>query len=78
MAEVTATSSQVGNPGPRHLVKHKKNAKKRQNLKENFANAKDMDGIDIQELIGEFLSAMGHNVVSSTLIGRNTGRIFFD
>ena len=31
-----------------------------------------MAGADIKELVGEFLSIMGHNVITSTMIGRNT------
>ena len=31
-----------------------------------------MTGADIKELVGEFLSIMGHNVITSTMIGRNT------
>ena len=72
LAEYTSTESKVGDPGPRKLIKHKTNVKKRTNLKQNYQNAKAMEGADRQELVGEFLSNMGHNVVSSTLVGRKT------
>ena len=58
--------------GPRQLVKHRKQADKRMELKINFQNAKKMDGADIKELVGEFMSIMGHNVITSTMIGRST------
>ena len=57
---------------PRKLVKHKVMAQKRFDLKESYEKAKQMNNVNKSELIGEYLSIMGHNIISSTMIGRLT------
>ena len=58
--------------GPRKLVKHKTQAQKRKEIKHAYNEDKKKRGVDTGDLIGEFLSVMGHNVITSTMIGRNT------
>ena len=60
--------------GPRQQVKHRKLAQKRINIKTTYEKDRETEGIDKNELLGDFLSAMGHNVVSSTLVGRMNDR----
>ena len=72
LAEYNTAESKLGDPGPRRLKTQKTMATKRTNIKTNYENARGMNGADRQELVSEFLSHMGHNVVSSTLVGRNT------
>ena len=71
-AEYKIAESKTATAGPRQLVKHRTQADKRKELKSNFAKDKTMAGADIKELVGEFLSIMGHNVITSTMIGRKT------
>ena len=71
-AEYKIAEANTAIAGPRHLVKHRKQSVKRMELKINFQNAKKMDGADIKELVCEFMSIMGHNVITSTMIGRST------
>ena len=52
--------------------KHKKQAEKRNELKANFEKEKKLPGADVKALVGEYLGLMGHNVVISSMIGRNT------
>ena len=72
LAEISALEAKVGKPGPRQKVKQKKLAEKKNNLKENYEREREIDGINKDELLGDFLSAMGHNVASSTPVGRVT------
>ena len=72
MAEHKAAEAVVANPGPRKQVAQRGQAKKRHQLKENYMKARQMRGADRSKLVGEFLSIMGHNVITSTMIGRNT------
>ena len=62
----------IGVPKPRQQLKHKQKQLKRLNLKKNYEKAKGMRNVDITKLVGEYLSVMGHNVISSTLVGRKT------
>ena len=57
---------------PRKMNKHKKMAHKRFDLKKSYENAKIAKNVNIKQLVGEYLSIMGHNIVSSTMIGRLT------
>ena len=72
MAEHKAAEAVVANPGPRKQVAQRGQAKKRHQLKENYMKARQMRGADRSKLVGEFLCIMGHNVITSTMIGRNT------
>ena len=70
--EIKMVEAVVGEPKPRQQVKYRKNKKKRTNLKINFEKAKRMRGVNLPKLVGEYLSVMGHNVITATMIGRNT------
>ena len=72
LAEFKSIEARVGELGPRQLKKHKRQAGKRLQLKRNFETAKRLRGADIKSLVGEYLSIMGYNVVSSTMYDRTT------
>ena len=72
LAEHKMCEAIIGEPKPRQQLKHRQNKKKRTNLKKNFEKAKQLKNVDIIKLVGEYLSVMGHNVISSTLVGRST------
>ena len=70
LAVYKSIEARVGELGPRKLKKHKRLAGKRLQLKKNFEAAKSMGGA--AKSIGEYLSIMGYNVISSTMIDRTT------
>ena len=72
LAEHRAAEALIGDPGPRQQKKHRTKADKRVNLKTNYEKAKTMRNVNLKKLIGEYLSTMGHNVISSTLVGSLT------
>ena len=72
LAEHKMCEAVIGVPKPRQQLKHKQKQLKRLNLKKNYEKAKGMRNVDITKLVGEYLSVMGHNVISSTLVGRKT------
>ena len=72
LAQHKLSEAKVGEAKPRQLKTHKTMAKKRNDLKTNYEKAKKMRGVDMNELVGEYLSIMGHNVISATMVGRLT------
>ena len=72
LAEHRSTEALVGDPGPRQQVKHRNMRNKRIKLKQNYEKAKKMKNVNVSKIIGEYLSIMGHNVISSTLVGSLT------
>ena len=64
--------SKVAKPKPRKLKKHKTMADTRSDLKVNYQKARKMRNVNVAELVGEYLSIMGHNVISATMVGRLT------
>ena len=72
LAEHKKCEAKVGQPKARQQVKHRNKAEKRLNLKQNYEKAKTMRNVNMSQLVGEYLSIMGHNVISATLVGRIT------
>ena len=72
LAEHKMCEAIIGEPKPRQQLKQRQNKKKHTNLKKNFEKAKKLKNVDITKIVGEYLSVMGHNVISSTLVGRST------
>ena len=72
LAEHKTAEAKVAESRPRKIMKHQTMSKRRHNLKSNYEKAKKMRNVNIHELVGEYLSIMGHNVISATMVGRLT------
>ena len=69
-AEVKALKLTGGAPKPRKEIKQKMKAKSRMRMKRNLRDDLNKEGVNKQEIINEFLAAMSHNVVSSSMSNR--------
>ena len=72
LAEHKMTESRVGEPKSRKQVKQRNKQQKRINMKRNYEKSKQMRNVNLNKLIGEYLSTMGNNVISATLVGRKS------
>jgi hypothetical protein len=69
-AEVKAFKTVVGNAKPRKEKKQQIKAKSRDRLKRNLQEDLKKENVNKKDIIKDFLAAMAHNIVSSTMSGK--------